>query len=229
MDFDALRAQMVLHLRQSGACSRPEVLNAFSKVKRESFFPTELLQHAYADDAFSIGLGQTISQPSTIAIMLELLHAREGDSVLEIGAGSGYVCALLAHIVGPNGSVVGVEWLKELFEQARKNVQVEKISNIQLFQGDGGLGWKEKAPFDKILVSCACPYIPKPLIEQLKEGGRVVAPVGDPRAQQLQVVTKKGGKPVKLLEGSELYEFFVFVPLMGKHGFRTLGKDAIFK
>ncbi|MFH0714445.1 MAG: protein-L-isoaspartate(D-aspartate) O-methyltransferase [Candidatus Diapherotrites archaeon] len=219
-DFEEQRAQMVFHLQQSGAAHSPEILNAFSRVKRENFFSPEFLQYAYADDAFSIGLGQTISQPTTIAIMLELLQVREGEKVLEVGSGSGYVCALLAHLAGPSGKVFGVEWLKELFDNAQRNLLAEKITGVELKQGDGGEGWKEKAPFDCILVSCACPFVPKPLIEQLKEGGRIVAPVGDRASQQMQIVEKKDGKPFKRAPEIGLYEWFTFVPLMGKNGFK---------
>ncbi len=214
--FAAKRRQLVEYI--SGfALKSPEVKNAFLAVRRESFLPKEYKNYSYFDEAIQIGSGQTISQPSTIAHMLELLGAKEGMRVLEVGSGSGYVIALLSRIIGSKGKVFGVECLKELEERAEENLKKEGIQNCELKQGDGADGWMEKAPFDRILVSCACPFIPKPLLSQLAERGRIVAPVGDERTQMLEVMEKVKGKPInRTFEGG----LFVFVPMKGKHGFR---------
>ena len=195
-----------------------EVRKAFLAVERELFIPENLRESAYADNALPIGFGQTISQPSTIAVMLELLEARAGMKVLEVGSGSGYVLALLSHIVGKEGKVYGTELLEGLANQSRGNLEKAKIKNVEVRHSDGSKGWKEKAPFDRILVSCACPFIPKPLFEQLNEKGRVVAPVGDTGTQSMEAIEKIRGKPFKKTFESG---FFVFVPMKGEHGFHS--------
>jgi len=217
MDFEMRRKQLVEHLKISGAVKSRAVENAFAKVKRELFVPEAYSAYAYADDALPTQLGQTISQPSTIAVMLELLQAGGGMKILEVGSGSGYVLALLSGIVGENGKVVGVEFLHELAEKSRESLANENIENVKVFEGDGGKGVESEAPFDRILVSAACPFVPKPLFDQLKEGGRIVAPVGDKHTQMLQVMKKIKGKVFKeeYMEG-----YFVFVPLRGEHGWK---------
>ncbi len=215
LEFDARRSQLAEYI--SGfAAKTPAVRKAFLSVRREEFMPLYVRQYAYADDAIPIGLGQTISQPSTIAIMLELLGAEKGMKVLEVGSGCGYVLALLSHIVGREGKVFGVEIIGEHAEKSIKALQKQGIENAELKKGDGAEGWKEKAPFDRILVSCACPYVPKELFSQLAEGGRAVAPVGDAHTQALEIMVKKNGKPVEKTYSESL---FAFVPLKGKHGF----------
>lgn len=211
-DFEQKRKQLVEFLRTEAISAN--VLNAFSKVKREYFVPERLQIVAYVDDALPIGLNQTISQPSTIARMLELLEIKREQKVLEVGSGSGYVLALLKEMVGSKGKVFGVELLPELVEQSKKNLKCNDSKGILVQQGDGAMGWKEKAPFDRILISAACPFVPKPLFEQLSEGGIAVAPVGDPGFQTLTILKKINGKPFKkeFLEG-----YFVFVPLRGEY------------
>jgi len=200
------------------AIQSPRVKNAFLEVKRENFLPDELKERSYDDNAASIGLSQTISQPSTIAIMLELLDAKKGMKILEVGSGSGYVLALLSKIVGSEGKVYGVEFLEELVKASKANLKKEKIENVQVKQGDGSLGLEEAALFDRIIISCACPFIPKPLFDQLKEKGKIVAPVGDLGSQVLETMEKIKGKPFK-----KSYEggLFVFVPLQGKYGYHS--------
>ena len=216
-DFSAKRRQLVEYLRGSGAVHNPAVANAFMKVRRESFVPEAYAEYAYADNAMPNEMGQTVSQPSTIAVMLELLEAGEGMNVLEIGSGSGYVLALLSHIAGENGKVIGIEYLHELAEKSRENLAKEKIANVEVHEGDGSKGVEAGQPYDRILVSAACPFIPKPLFDQLKEGGRIVAPVGDKHTQTLQTMKKVKGKPLK---EEYMGGYFVFVPLHGEHGFR---------
>jgi protein-L-isoaspartate(D-aspartate) O-methyltransferase len=211
-DFELKRKQLVEHLRTQ--LFSESVLDAFSNVKRECFVPEALQESAYLDEALSIGHGQTISQPSTIAQMLQLLEIEPGMKVLETGSGSGYVLALLKEMGGKKGKVFGIELLPELVERSKKNLACNGSKGISVMQGDGSLGWKEKKPFDRILVSAACPFIPKPLFEQLKEGGLAVAPVGDAGFQTLTTLQKVKGKPFKK---EFLDSYFVFVPLRGEY------------
>lgn len=213
--FREQREQLVEYM--SGfAAKTAAVEKAFLSVRREEFMPENMRQYAYADDAIPIWSGQTISQPSTIAIMLELLGAEKGMNVMEIGSGCGYVLALLSRIVGDGGKVFGIDIEEELVEKSSDALAKEGIANAEVKNGDGAEGWKEHAPFDRILVSCACPFIPKELFSQLMEGGRIVAPVGDQHTQAMEIMVKKNGKPLKRsYEGS----LFAFVPLKGKHGF----------
>jgi protein-L-isoaspartate(D-aspartate) O-methyltransferase len=214
-DFSLQRSALVEQMKRSGVLRSKSVERAFLKVKRELFFPPGLNQHAYADSAFPIGCGQTISQPSTIAIMLEMLGARAGMRVLEVGAGSCYVIALLCEIVGGNGMVFGIELIGELKDRALTNLGAAKTRNFELTTGDGTLGWKEKAPFDRILVSAACRQIPAPLAEQLKEGGRIVAPLGGRLTQEIACLEKKKAALNEIAREC----CFAFVPLRGKFGF----------
>ncbi len=213
--FRLRREQLVQYMLASGAIKSDSVKNAFLNVKRETFMPSHLQQSAYSDEALPIGFGQTISQPSTIAAMLELLQIQEGNKVLEIGAGSAYVLALLSELTGKKGKVYGIEILPELKQRAEQTLRKCNYKNIKLKVGDGTLGWKEKAPFDRILLSAACPYVPKPLIGQLAENGRIVAPVGDKYTQMMNIIKKIKGHIIKeeFLEG-----YFAFVPLRGEYG-----------
>lgn len=217
MNFDLQRGRLLSELETEGF-SRP-VLDAFEAVSREKFVPEHLQPEAYVDEALSIGLGQTISQPSTIARMLELLLVFPGQKVLEVGSGCGYASALLSRMVGEHGKVFGIELLKELATQSKTNLKNAEITNVEIVQGDGTKGMPEQAPFDRILVSAACPFIPKALFDQLSEKGIAVAPVGDPGFQVLTVLQKINGKPVKK-EFSEGY--FVFVPLLGSYSKKIL-------
>ncbi len=190
------------------------VEKAFLSVKREQFFPAELKQYAYADSAFPIGFGQTISQPSTIAIMLEMLSVKPGDRLLEVGGGSGYVAALLSELVGVKGKVFAIELVCELQQRATKTLTQLGYKKVEMRCGDGTLGWREEAPFDCILISAACRQVPKPLTEQLKEGGKLVAPVGGRFTQEMVLLQKEKGKSVE----KDSKCCFVFVPLKGKFG-----------
>lgn len=210
-EFSQKRNELVRWLRASMALRSPEVEGAFLSVPREEFFPVHLRGHSYEDSAFPIGPGQSVSQPSTIAPMLEMLSAKRGMKVLEVGSGSGYVLALLSKIVGTKGKVFGIEISKDLCGSSRialKNVKAKAT----VVQGDGTKGLPSKAPFDRILVSAACPFLPKPLFDQLKDNGIAVAPVGDRYSQQLEALHKAKGKIVSRQTSPG---FYVFVPLLG--------------
>lgn len=192
-----------------------KVEEALRKYKREFFVPEDCKRLAYRDLPVSIGFNQTISQPSTVVAMTEALEVKEGDKVLEIGTGSGWQSAILSYLVGEKGHVYTIEVLEELAEFARSNLNKVGAKNVDVFTGDGSLGMKDKAPFDKIIVTAACPEVPQPLLEQLKVGGTMVLPVGNLYLQDMLVVRKAKDKIVKKSIGS-----FMFVPLVGKYGFK---------
>src|SRR4030043_2133185 len=194
---------LVSELVSRGRLKTPAIIKAFQKIDRADFMAPEEKNLAYVDNAFPIGHGQTISQPTTVAIMLELLQPKSGDDilpaqggvspsvrqgkgifrygskVLDIGSGSGWTTALLAEIVGEKGKVYSIEIIKELYQFGKKNVEKYKFKNVEFFNQDGSKGLAEHAPFDKILASASVPKIPLPLKEQLKVGGVLVLPVQD--------------------------------------------------
>lgn len=220
MDFSNIfpekRKVLVDNLLSSGAIKSSSVKKAFLSVRREDFFPKDLLEYSYADSAFPIGYNQTISQPSTIAMMLELLAAGKNQKILEIGAGSGYVLALLSELVGKKGKVYGIDIVPELAMKARITLAKLGYENIEIYHRDGTLGLEEFAPFDRILFSAACPAIPEPCINQLNKNGIIVAPVGK-HPQWMHILKKNSnGKTSEEVSGSGP---FIFVPLKGKHGF----------
>jgi protein-L-isoaspartate(D-aspartate) O-methyltransferase len=212
-EFAVKRKELVVTLRQEGIHDE-KVLDAFEKIPRHLFVPKEFLDLAYHNMPLEIAEGQTISQPYTIAVMLEALELKKGDKVLEIGSCSGYNAALIAHIVGKSGFVYTTEIIPKLAAVSENNISKIKIRNIQIIAADGSLGWPENAPYDKIIVTAACPKMPPPLIKQLKERGIIVAPVGTMWSQQVIKAVKIRGKITE-----ESLGFFVFVPLKGKYGF----------
>lgn len=167
-------------------------LEAMSRVERQLFVPPSRRQSAYEDGPLPIGYGQTISQPYIVAYMTQLIQPKPGDKVLEIGSGSGYQAAILAEIID---SVYTIEIIPELGNQAKSLLKRLNYNNIELKIADGYHGWPEHAPFDAIVVTAASEHIPPPLIEQLKEGGKMIIPVGSPfLVQNLVLVEKKHGK-----------------------------------
>jgi protein-L-isoaspartate(D-aspartate) O-methyltransferase len=207
----------VENLKRSGYIRRPEVVEAMEAVRRHIFVPARHLGDAYADHPLEIGEGQTISAPHMVGIMAEQLDLQKGLRVLEIGAGSGYHAAVAAHIVGPRGHVYTVERIGSLAELARGNIERAGYSStVTVVTGDGSLGLCQHAPYDRIFVACAAPDVPAPLVEQLKEGGKMLVPVGSSHfGQDLIMVEKKNGKVFKSDMGG-----CIFVPLIGEHGFR---------
>jgi protein-L-isoaspartate(D-aspartate) O-methyltransferase len=162
------------------------VLTAMRLVPRHAFVPPNIRDHAYDDRALPIGFDKTISQPYIIAAMTEAAHVKAGDKVLEIGTGSGYQAAVLAMM---GAKVFTIEIHDELAARSRRVLDASGFSQVKLKNADGFYGWPDEAPFDAILVTCAAPTIPKPLLEQLKPGGRLVMPLGDDD-QQIVAVTK---------------------------------------
>ncbi|GAB3652914.1 protein-L-isoaspartate(D-aspartate) O-methyltransferase [Echinicola sediminis] len=169
------------------------VLKAMREVKRHLFVPDDYRKNAYDDRPLPIGYGQTISQPYIVAYMTEVISPEPYFKVLEIGTGSGYQAAVLAEIVD---EVYTIEIVKELGTSAAKRLESLGFDNIKVKVGDGYYGWEERAPFDAIVVTAAAEFVPPPLIEQLKDGGKMIIPVGSPfMTQMLSLVEKKNGKP----------------------------------
>jgi len=207
------RRKMVEKLKRELNLSE-KVAKAMLKVPRHVFVP-EHASEAYNDYPLPIGHGQTISAPHMVAIMCELLDLKEGEKVLEVGTGCGYHAAVVAEIVGENGKVITIERIPELAERAKRTLNSLGIKNIKVVVGDGSKGYWEEAPYDKIYVTAAAPDIPKSLIEQLKNGGKMVIPVGD-YVQYLYVVEKDEKGRVKKKNWGPVR----FVPLIGEEGFK---------
>ena len=193
-DFDKLRNKMVEEQLKSRGIKSKVVLDAMHNVPRHLFVPQELRHYAYEDSPLPIGLGQTISQPYIVAFMTESLNPLPGMKILEIGAGSGYQAAVLAYL-GCN--VYTIELLPELAESAEKTLAELKFDNVKVRCGNGFLGWQEEAPFDAIIVTAAPDKIPEKLIEQLKEGGKMIIPVGPNSLQSLKLIQKRGKRIVE--------------------------------
>ncbi len=208
-NFFKQRKQLISQMKADGVLKSPFVENAFSAIKREDFMPAMDRDRAYQDDAFPIGHGQTISQPSTIAKMLELLDVKPTQTVLEVGSGSGYVLALLSCLTQQKNTVYGIELMPALSARARIALDRQQLSDVQIKTGNGIFGWPEVAPFDRILISAASDTVPPQLIKQLKEGGKLVAPLGKTTLRELVAFQKKNGK----LEQTEKHGTYLFVPL----------------
>lgn len=190
-----------------------KVVEAMAKVPRELFVPDQIQSRAYDDMPLPIGFGQTISAPHMVAIMCELLDLQPGMKVLEVGGGSGYHAAVIANMISPQGHVYAVERVHELAAQARENLKNAGITNVTVIEGDGSRGLPEYAPYDRISVAATAPHVPEPLKEQLRQGGKLVIPVGM-GYQELVVVTRKNGFT------TEKKMAVAFVPLIGEYGFR---------
>lgn len=187
--FEKNRETMVERQIVSRGVKDHRVLDAMRKVPRHRFVPADLASRAYEDNPLPIGWGQTISQPYIVALMTELLDLEPGDKVLEVGSGSGYQAAVLAEIAG---AVFTIEIVPELAEVASRNLEACGHGDVRVRAGDGYRGWPDEAPFQAIIVTAAPDHVPRPLLEQLDEGGRLVIPVGDVY-QELVVLTKENG------------------------------------
>jgi len=190
--YGSQRERMVARQIAARGVSNAAVLEAMGKVPRHLFVPEDQRGYAYGDHPLPIGKGQTISQPYIVAYMTEALQLQPGDRVLEIGTGSGYQAAVLAELVK---EVYSIEIIQELGERSRETLSSLGYTNIFLKIGDGYKGWPEKAPFDGVIVTCAPEEIPQALVQQLKEGGRMIIPVGSTYGvQKLVRGVKKNGK-----------------------------------
>ncbi len=206
------RISMIRELEIEGIRDK-KVLQAMEKIPRHEFVPRAMEEEAYANVPLPIGQGQTISQPYTVAFMLEALELKEGQKVLEIGAASGYNACLIAEIVGKKGKVYTIEIIPELVKLAKENINKMGMKNIRVVHGDGSRGYAKAQPYDRIIITAGAPEVPKPLIEQLKNNGILVGPVGSVYSQNMIKIKKTRKGIIKKDLGC-----FVFVPLKGKYG-----------
>ncbi len=206
-----LRKQLIDVLRNKGITDE-RILEAMNNIPRHYFLDSAFDQVAYEDKAFPIAEGQTISQPYTVAYQTQLLEVKPFEKVLEIGTGSGYQAIVLGEM---QAMVYTIERQKKLFDAHKQFVLRNKYGNIKYFYGDGFEGLPTYAPFDKVLVTAAAPFIPPKLVEQLKPGGKLVIPVGEGKVQQMLRITKHADGSTS----EEVFDNFSFVPmLIGKNG-----------
>ncbi len=210
------RKDLVEKLKRKDYLEKPETIEAFETVPREEFIPSKYEKQAYVDRPLSIGEGQTISAPSMIAIMLEVLKVEEGQKILEIGTGSGYNAALMAEMVGEDGKIFSVERLTDIAEFGRRNLEDAGYGDlVEVLVGDGTTGLEEEAPYDRIIVTACSPKVSDDLIEQLKVGGILAAPVGSHyRGQRLLEVQKESEDETDVNRHTSC----AFVPLIGEDG-----------
>jgi protein-L-isoaspartate(D-aspartate) O-methyltransferase len=211
-EYAVQREEMIEKQLRRRGIQDAAVLAAMAAVPRHEFVSEDVRAHAYDDLPLPIGSGQTISQPYIVAAMTAALHLQPGDRVLEIGTGCGYHAAVLSRLAK---EVFTIERRPELAASASARLVRLGYSNAHVHCGDGTLGLPEFAPFDAILVAAAAPAVPKTLLAQLAEGGRIILPVGGAEHQELQLIEKHGDTfPTKMLEGCR------FVPLLGYHGWQ---------
>lgn len=211
--YESEREALIEKLVKEEYIKSDMVKEAFLNVYRHKFLPENLKHVAYCDSPLEIGLGQTISAPHMVAIMCEALDIKKGQKILEIGAGSGYHAAVVSSLVGGKGHVYSIERLEKLATMASDNLKNARIENTTIELGDGSEGLEKYQPYDRIYVTCAAPSVPQSLINQLKEGGKLLIPVGKMYCE-LKLIIKHGEKLVSHNLGG-----CVFVPLVGKHGF----------
>jgi protein-L-isoaspartate(D-aspartate) O-methyltransferase len=210
--FASIRQRMIQYDIKGRGINDKRVLDAMESIHREDFVPEQFLSQAYADGPLPIGSGQTISQPYIVALMTEQLRVNKTCKVLEIGTGSGYQAAILARL---SKKVYTIERFSELSASAQSALNRMGITNIEFFIGDGTCGWPQEKKFDRIMVTAAVFEMPKPLIEQLKEGGLAIAPIGPPGVQELVLFEKRKDTLSKTTLCSVR-----FVKLIGEYGFK---------
>lgn len=206
------KEDLVSYWKKEKIITDSNIIEAFNNIPREDFVSEEFKEKAYEDNPIPIGFEQTISQPTTMAIMTQALELKPGLKVLEIGTGSGYQSSILAHLVKPRGKVHTLEIIPELIEKAKLNLKDNK--NINIIKLDGSRGYKEAGPYDRIIQTAASPKISRAIVNQLKDGGIFVGPIGHLYNQKMLKVTKNNSK----LETKNLGNF-IFVPLKGENGF----------
>jgi protein-L-isoaspartate(D-aspartate) O-methyltransferase len=197
---------------KTGIITDSRVLDAFATTARENFVSKMDRDRAYIDCALPLICSQSISQPTTVMVMTQALKADEGMKILEVGAGSGYQSAILSAVIGDSGNIISIEYHEKLAVIAHKNLEKADCTNVKVVHGDGGYGWEEEAPYDRIIITCACPVIPPPLLDQLITGGIMVLPLKRINHDEIQVITKTASGLRRRSIGS-----FVFVPLRGRY------------
>ncbi len=210
--FEQERQRLVSNLLNQGYIKTNAVKQGFLAVPREEFIPASLKPYAYVDTPLDIGNGQTISAPHMVAIMCEALDIKKGLKILEVGTGSGYHAAIVAQLVGEKGKVYTIERFESLANQAKENLQKNGCANVIVEIGDGSCGLPAYQPYDRIYVTCAAPSIPQPLLDQLRDPGKLLVPVGDLSCELTLHEKHHGRTTLRQLGGC------VFVPLVGKHG-----------
>lgn len=202
--------KLIQQLIDQGYLKTKTIIQALTKIKRQDFLPQELIKQATENQPLPIGEGQTISQPLTVAFMLELLELEEGHKVLDIGAGSGWVTALIAEIIGTKGKVIAIERIKELQKFGQQNVKKYfKDNRVKLIHADGSKGYQKLAPYDRIHVAAAGDEIPAQLFKQLKIGGKLIMPLKN-LSSELVLIEKLNDKEY----AEKKFPGFVFVPLI---------------
>ncbi len=234
MDLREKKLALLAELEKEGVLNKEEIREAFEKVDRKNFVPKEYQENAYINEPIAISFGQTVSQPYTVAFMLDALDLKKGQKVLDVGTGSGWAAALLAKIVGSKGKVITIERVEELYEFAKQ--RLKKYKNVKQVLGDGSKGYEKEAPYDRITVAAASPDVPKPLFDQLKESGILLIPIGGDLCKTKDIKPMGNSRflystsykqkmlKIKKVKGkmkiNNLGEF-VFVPLIGKCGFEN--------
>jgi protein-L-isoaspartate(D-aspartate) O-methyltransferase len=212
MSRERERKHLVARLQAAGCLKKPEVAEALLKVERHLFIPESQHSKAYVDMPLHIGSGQTISAPHMVAMMSEALDVAAGQKVLEVGTGSGYQAAVLGQLL-KDGVLYSVERIPELAERAEKLLKHLGYLNVHVVAGEGTLGYEKEAPYDRIIVTAAAPHVPKALLAQLKDGGKILLPVGGRSMQELVLIEKKGREYKEVRLGG-----CMFVPLIGEDG-----------
>jgi protein-L-isoaspartate(D-aspartate) O-methyltransferase len=203
---------LIIYLKNSKFLIDKRVESALRNIPRHEFVPESELDYAYNNEPLQIMKNQTISQPGVVTRMTEWLDVKDGQKILEIGTGSGWQSAILSYLVG-NGDVYSVERHPELVKFAQENLKKLNVDNVHVILGDGSLGYPKESPYDRIIITAACSEIPLPLLDQLKENGLIIAPVGD--SSQSLVLLQKTSKGIIEIKNHSKY---VFVPLHGKFG-----------
>jgi protein-L-isoaspartate(D-aspartate) O-methyltransferase len=206
------REQLVTNLYREGYIKTESVKQAFLTIPREAFLPDSLKNYAYVDTPLDIGHGQTISAPHMVAIMCESLDIKNGQKILEVGTGSGYHAAIVAQLVGETGHVYTIERFELLAKKAKENLKQIRCTNVIVEVGDGSCGLPLYQPYDRIYVTCAAPDLPQPLIDQLRDCGKLLVPIGDKFCELILLEREKGKSGMHRLGGC------VFVPLVGQYG-----------
>jgi protein-L-isoaspartate(D-aspartate) O-methyltransferase len=210
----SLKKKELIEILKKQGITDKNVLNAFMKVRREEFVPEEFRNRAYDNNALPIGGSQTISQPFTVAMMTQLLDVHPGQTVLEIGTGSGFQTAILCEM---GAKVYSIERIDELARSAAEILKrIGSISKIKI--GDGTQGWKDYAPYDRIIVTAGSPKVPMPLLEQLEIDGKMVIPIGDKESQVMTLIKKTINEEGDIKFLQKKFDEYRFVPLIGNEG-----------